>query len=41
MYRKILFPHAGPKAGDKALEHVKWIAKKHGLKITIFIKNSK
>lgn len=35
MYKKILVPHAGTNAGDKALEHAKEIAKKHDSKITI------
>ena len=35
MYKNILVPHAGTKAGDKALEHAKNLAKIHGSKITI------
>ena len=35
MYKNILVPHAGTTAGDKALEHAKEIAKKHGSQITI------
>ena len=35
MYSKILVPHAGTKAGNKALEHAKCLAKAHGSKITI------
>ena len=34
-YKKILVPHAGTKAGNKALEHAKNVAKAHGAKITI------
>ncbi|MDX1373002.1 MAG: universal stress protein [Nitrososphaeraceae archaeon] len=35
MYKNILVPHAGTKAGDKALEHAKEMAKKYDSKITI------
>lgn len=35
MYNKILVPHAGTKAGNKALEHAKSLAKTHGSKVTI------
>lgn len=35
MFKNILVPHAGTKAGDKALEHAVQIAKKHDSKITI------
>jgi len=35
MYKSILVPHAGTKAGDKALVHAKEIAKKHDSEITI------
>ena len=35
MYDNILVPHAGTNAGDKALDHAKEIAKKHGSNITI------
>ena len=35
MYDKILVPHAGTKAGNKALEHAKKLAKINGSKITI------
>ncbi len=35
LYKKILVPHAGTNAGNKALEHAKEIAKKHDSKITI------
>ena len=35
MYKKILVPHAGTKAGNKALLHAKNLAKTHNSKITI------
>lgn len=35
MYKKILVPHAGTKAGNKALSHAKKLAKIHNAKITI------
>ncbi len=35
MYRNILVPHAGTKAGNKALEHAQKLAKLHDSKITI------
>jgi nucleotide-binding universal stress UspA family protein len=35
MYRSILVPHAGTKAGDKALDHAKKIAKTNDSEITI------
>ena len=35
MYEKILVPHAGTKAGNKALDHATDLAKKHNSKITI------
>ena len=34
-YKKILVPHAGTKAGNKALEHARNVAKLHDSKITI------
>ncbi len=35
MYKKILVPHAGTAAGNKALDHAREIAKKHASRITI------
>lgn len=35
MYNSILVPHAGTKAGDKALDHAKSIAKSQKSKITL------
>ena len=35
MYKKILVPHAGTKAGDKALTHAKKLAKIHNSQLTI------
>lgn len=35
MYKKILVPHAGTKAGNKALSHAKKLAKIHNAKLTI------
>ena len=35
MFKDILVPHAGTKAGDKVLQHVIEVAKKHDSKITI------
>ena len=35
MFRKILVPHAGTAAGNKALCHAKEMAKKHGSAVTI------
>ncbi|MGI9566285.1 MAG: universal stress protein [Nitrosopumilus sp.] len=35
MYKKILVPHAGSPAGDKALEHATKIAKDNNSKLTI------
>ena len=35
MYRKILVPHAGTAAGNKALTHAKEMSKKHGSSVTI------
>lgn len=35
MYKKLLVPHAGTKAGNRALEHAEEIAKAHHSKITI------
>ncbi|WP_420545243.1 universal stress protein [Nitrosopumilus sp.] len=35
MYKKILVPHAGTSAGNKALRHAKEMAKKHGSSVTI------
>ena len=35
MYKSILIPHAGTKAGNKALEHAKKLAKSNNSKITI------
>ena len=35
MYKKILVPHAGTAAGNKALNHAREMAKKHGSRITI------
>ena len=35
MYRKILVPHAGTAAGNKALIHAKEMSKKHGSSVTI------
>ena len=35
MYKTILVPHAGTKAGNKALEHAKQVAKSNESKITI------
>ena len=35
MYKKILVPHAGTSAGNRALEHAKEMAEKHQSKITV------
>ena len=35
MYKKILVPHAGTQAGNKAVLHAKNMAKVHGAKLTI------
>ena len=35
MYKKILVPHAGTAAGNKALDHAREMGKKHGSRITI------
>ena len=35
MYERILVPHAGTSAGNKALQHAKKLAKLHNSKITI------
>ena len=35
MYEKILVPHAGTKAGNKALSHAKKLAKIHNAELTI------
>ena len=35
MYRNILVPHAGTKAGNRAIDHAKKLAKIHDSKITI------
>ncbi len=35
MYKKILVPHAGTNAGDRALEHAREMAKKHDSNVTV------
>lgn len=35
MYKKIMVPHAGTTAGNKALSHAKEMAKKHGSTVTV------
>ena len=35
MYKKILVPHAGTAAGNKALDHAREMAKKHGSRVTV------
>ena len=35
MYKKILVPHAGTSAGNRALDHAKEMAKKHGSSVTV------
>ena len=35
MYKKILVPHAGTAAGNKALDHAREMGKKHGSRITV------
>ena len=35
MYKKILVPHAGTPAGNKALDHAEEMAKQHGSSVTI------
>ena len=35
MYKKILVPHAGTAAGNKALDHAREMGKKHGSRVTV------
>ena len=35
MYKKIMVPHAGTSAGNKALDHAREMAKKYGSKVTV------
>lgn len=35
MYKKILVPHAGTAAGNKALNHAREMAKKHSSRVTV------